>query len=812
MNDASGERVDDHVRAAEDDDDANDTPERQQDRQQSQRLQDEHPRDEHAHHEDPSRWWFAASAFPMIAGTLGPVASAFSILALVRPWRQYYPAGSVLDDATYVPDPPWLTAINAVQLVLALGANATLLLNMTRRLRFSIAQPITIIGWYVSSISLISLTATAAGPLVLQPQIDYIWSQAFFYAIYSAILYFVVASLMLTTFAGAQAGHYPKDFMLTASQRTLMLQTIMFQLYLLLGALVFCKVESWNYLDTVYWAAVTLFTVGFGDLYPTTSLGQGLLIPYSLVGIISLGLVIGSIRSLMLERARRRFDARVVERKRRQTLRRMVKKGKHDILIPISDGQQPEMRSSPSAASTGLTEFERREAEFKLMRKIQDVADRRRRWYSMAISTTTWLVLWLVGAEIFRQCEEPYQGWSYFDGFYFAFLGLTTIGYGDLTPVSNGGKSFWVFWALLALPTMTVLISNAGDTVVKVIRDGTDQIATITILPGERGFKKDLKRTLGKLSFGTLFQEDEEMGEEPAGLLGDSSKAAGNSNGNDDLEDDLERDQRELMAEGAAPDQANEKKSRDAHDDAVHSKRVDANTTAENRPALSTRSSIGAASDVSRDVSGIASDSEVAEDASTDKFRKHPQASIHSTGSVSFTNDPHPNRRRGFKKDNESLLKFSRAASIPRQSLPDIPSNPVDYHITLVEEIGRVMQHLKSKPPRKYTFSEWAWYLRLVGEDEGDAEKHRSPRHIHRGSHKSSHKNAHKKQQLPEEKGKDGDGSWSWVGTKSPLMGSMEEAEWILERLTGRLTDELKGVRRRTKNCDDDETEIPQLD
>ncbi|KAK1827704.1 hypothetical protein QBC39DRAFT_168155 [Podospora conica] len=807
MNDAGGERVDDHVRAEDGDDDANDLPERQLHRQQQQhdqRPKDKHPKDEGSHHQDPSRWWFAASAFPMIAGTLGPVASAFSILALVRPWRQYYPAGINIDDATYVRDPPWLTAVNAVQLVIALVANSTLLLNMTRRLRFSIAQPVTIIGWYISSICLITLTATAAGPLVLQPEIDYIWSQAFYYAIYSAVLYFVVASLMATTFAGAQAGHYPKDFMLTASQRTLMLQTIMFLLYLLIGALVFSKIEEWHYLDAVYWAAVTLFTVGYGDMYPTTRVGQGVLIPYSLVGIISLGLVIGSIRSLMLERARRRFDARVVERKRRQTLRRMVKKGKDDMLIPISDGQQPpNTSSSPSAASTGLTEFERREAEFKLMRKIQDVADRRRRWYSMAISTTTWLVLWLVGAEIFRQCEAPYQGWDYFDGFYFAFLGLTTIGYGDLTPVSNGGKSFWVFWALLALPTMTVLISNAGDTVVKVIRDGTDQIATITILPGERGFKKDLKRILGKISFGKLFQEDEDMGDEPVGLLGDTSKAAGDGNG-DDLEDGIQRDQRELMAEGAAPDEANEKRSRDAHDDAVHSKRVDANTAAETRPPLSAHSSLETGSHVSGDASGAASDSEAAEDTSSgEKHQKHPQASIHSSPSISFTNDPHPNRKKGFKKDNESLLKFTRTASLPRQSLPDIPAHPVDYHITLVEEIGRVTQHLKSKPPRKYTFAEWAWYLRLVGEDEGDADRHRGPGHVHRALHKN------KKKRPPEEEGKDGEGeSWSWVGTKSPLMGSMEEAEWILERLTGRLTEELKALRRRSKGGDDDDSEI----
>ncbi len=55
----------------------------------------------------PSRWWFAASAFPMIAGTLGPVASAFSICALVRPWRQEIMAGETIETATFLKDPVW---------------------------------------------------------------------------------------------------------------------------------------------------------------------------------------------------------------------------------------------------------------------------------------------------------------------------------------------------------------------------------------------------------------------------------------------------------------------------------------------------------------------------------------------------------------------------------------------------------------------------------------------------------------------------------------------------------------------------------
>ncbi len=116
-------------------------------------------------------------------------------------------------------------------------------------------------------LTLAALTGTGGGPLLLQPEGDYIWSQAFYYAIYSATLYFIVASLLVVTYFGAQAGHYDKDFQLTTAQRTLMLQSIMFLIYLLVGALVFSTVEGWNYLDAVYWADVTLFTVGFGDFY-----------------------------------------------------------------------------------------------------------------------------------------------------------------------------------------------------------------------------------------------------------------------------------------------------------------------------------------------------------------------------------------------------------------------------------------------------------------------------------------------------------------------------------------------------------------
>lgn len=769
----SGDRVEDHADAL----DAETDQPRQDDRAANQLSGPRAIRNDEAHL-DPSRWWFASSAFPMIAGTLGPVASAFSICALVRPWRQHFPPGSDIDKAVFVEDPIWLTVVNAIQLAMALVANLILLLNMAKKIKFTIAQPITIVTWYISAILLMALAVTASGPLIEEPQNEYIWSQAFFYGIYAAVLYFFCSSLMVVTFWGALKGHYSKDFQLTTSQRTLMLQTIMFLVYLLIGALVFSRIENWAYLDGVYWADVTLFTVGFGEFSAATPLGRALLFPYALIGVISLGLVVGSIRSLVLERARRQLGVRMVEKKRKQMLRRLVRKGKDDILVPVvtddDEGDYDEARTTTS----GLTEFERRQKEFGLMRKIQAKSERRRRWMAMGISTAVWLVLWLVGAAIFQQCEVRYQGWTYFDGFYFAFVSLTTIGYGDVTPISPAGKSFFVFWSLMALPTMTVLISNAGDTVVKLVREWTDWLGTVTILPSDRGFKKEVKLVMRALSMGTVFGDESDVEESPPGFLGNTEK---HMNGHGDMDEEkptAQEDERTRERSTEEPEDeidefmGNESRSaRGGRNDATPGE-------SKNTVARTASSSTGSSNQVS--------------------FGELPRpTNARKTGSS-------PNLQQEVSKDSntsgqsasrtrQQTLPMRRAVSVPRTraDLPRVvPDNRHDYAVVLIDEISRVTQHLKSKPPRKYNFEEWAWFLGLVGEDEGRADTHKKP------VAKSRKKRRRKGEQ--ETRGPVDDPEhlqWSWVGSRSPLMGSQEEAEWILEKLEQRLAEELRAMR-----------------
>ena len=56
----------------------------------------------------PSRWWFASTACPLLAGTFGPMASGFNICSISYYWRQTVPRLGFEADGHTIKDPPWV--------------------------------------------------------------------------------------------------------------------------------------------------------------------------------------------------------------------------------------------------------------------------------------------------------------------------------------------------------------------------------------------------------------------------------------------------------------------------------------------------------------------------------------------------------------------------------------------------------------------------------------------------------------------------------------------------------------------------------
>ena len=439
-----------------------------------------------------------------------------------------------------------------------------------------------------------------------------------------------------------------------------MVQTMAFIGYILAAAAVYSRVEGWDFLDAVYWTDVTILTIGFGDYAPKTHLGRGLLFPMAIGGILFLGLIIASIRTLVLERGTKKVTVRMVEKAREQALKNLdIKKG------TVRFSLFRESRVGKNVSS----ELDRREQEFNIMREVQKKAANDNRIIALGISGGVWIILWFVGAVVFWQAEQGYANWSYFESLYFAYVSLLTIGYGDFYPQDNSAKPAFVLWSLIALPTLTVLIGAIGDSI-------SEGVNTLTLWIGEH-----LPDRAGTL----------------ADLKGDAAKAAGSAY--------EEAKPPGFMSNGKAEDGDFDNK---AEADAV-------------------------------------------------------------------------------KGIGQSMEESSARGDVTQQNVNAAGKHY--RHYLLMKEMKNVVQHMNASPPRKYTYGEWTWFLKLLGEDESTPDHHRRIGNVQHGE-ETGDTNGTAPAGARE---RDGEvQAWSWMGPMSPLMSSIDEPNWVLERLMSTLEEELK--------------------
>ena len=71
---------------------------------------------------------------------------------------------------------------------------------------------------------------------------------------------------------------------------------------LLVGTLAYHWLEGWSYLDALYFCVITLATVGYGDLTPTTPIAKVFTILYVINGVVILLSVFDRIRVVRSQR------------------------------------------------------------------------------------------------------------------------------------------------------------------------------------------------------------------------------------------------------------------------------------------------------------------------------------------------------------------------------------------------------------------------------------------------------------------------------------------------------------------------------
>jgi potassium channel subfamily K, other eukaryote len=450
-------------------------------------------------------------------------------------------------------------ALNAASLVCGFIGNLFLLFNFTRRIRYIVALPATIVLFYLATGLLIGTISSMN--LYVPPEEGEVYSQGFWHAIIAACLYLFCSVILMVNMIGYFLGHYPQHFNLTDEQRNLILQTMMFFVWLSGGAGIFARTsEEWQYADALYFCDVTVLTVGFGDYSAPNDVSRGLVLPFAVGGIIILGLMVGSIHTFAGELSKDKVIRKRIETHRQRTVSRAVsssielqRNNDAEKKIDWTADHRPQISSpmpSPiearrplqsiafddteetalARATTGNIQRGRlhrtfsamgqpaktlmrvgsrkpkvilmREEKdrFDAMRAIQRSASNFKKWYALSLSVLAFGLVWCVGAAVFWIAEQSTQHITYFEALYLCYVSLLTIGYGDFSPRSNAGKPFFIVWSLIAVPTMTILVSDMRDTVIASFKRGTFTLADWTVLPKTGIYHSFLQRSpwLGK--------------------------------------------------------------------------------------------------------------------------------------------------------------------------------------------------------------------------------------------------------------------------------------------------------------------------
>ncbi|KAI9589365.1 hypothetical protein GQX74_007534 [Glossina fuscipes] len=90
-----------------------------------------------------------------------------------------------------------------------------------------------------------------------------------------------------------------------------------------------------------------------------------------------------------------------------------------------------------------------------------------------------------------RDFPEPYERWSILQAVFFSSTVLTTIGYGNIVPVTTGGRAFCICFALIGIPFTLTVIADWGRlfaTAVSVLGKYLPKVPSLTKFIGKTWF------------------------------------------------------------------------------------------------------------------------------------------------------------------------------------------------------------------------------------------------------------------------------------------------------------------------------------
>lgn len=69
---------------------------------------------------------------------------------------------------------------------------------------------------------------------------------------------------------------------------------------LFVGTMFYWRIEEWSFIDSLYFSVMTLSTIGYGDLTPTTDFSKMFTVVFTLIGVAAFAAVGGKLVQIVL--------------------------------------------------------------------------------------------------------------------------------------------------------------------------------------------------------------------------------------------------------------------------------------------------------------------------------------------------------------------------------------------------------------------------------------------------------------------------------------------------------------------------------
>ncbi|CAD5216805.1 unnamed protein product [Bursaphelenchus okinawaensis] len=216
----------------------------------------------------------------------------------------------------------------------------------------------------------------------------------------------------------------------------------------------------WTYRNSVFFATTVITTIGYGHLVPVTSTGRIVCIVFALIGIPLLLVTIADIGRFLSEFlnfahiSARKFVFKVRDQTHRISHRvsQLSLRRRLSAAARSNHSKTTSSSSSDQAGSLILNEIPPNEDDEPMQPDGQP----------LRIPILMVLVVILSYTALGGLLFHKYEGWPYLEAFYFCFITMATIGFGDYVPSVNMNIAMAMTYIIFGLALATMCIDTAG--------------------------------------------------------------------------------------------------------------------------------------------------------------------------------------------------------------------------------------------------------------------------------------------------------------------------------------------------------------